>query len=165
MEKVCRALEGFGSPYVLMMVGVPGSGKSYVAEQLSAMLNLSVLSSDKFREELSGDANDQSVSREAWQLVYDRAALALQRGDSVIVDGRHNALVGRRRDTSRYLQSGAKAVIAVWVDTPLGTSLERNRSRSRVVPEEVIERMQNNIDRTPPSLSDGFATVFRLDGR
>lgn len=123
-----------------------------------------MLSSDKFREELSGDANDQSVSREAWQLVYDRAASALQRGESVIIDGTHNAFVGRRRDVSRYVKSGAKIVIAIWVDTPLGTSLERNRSRVRVVPEEVIERMQDNIDRTPPSMSDGFTTVFRLDG-
>lgn len=160
--QVRRVVEGCSSPSVLMMVGVPGSGKSFIADELSRQLGFEVLSSDKMREELSGDAGDQSVSSQAWQLVYDRAAAALQRGKSVIIDGTHNSLVGRRRDVARYRKSGAASMVAVWVDTPFGISCERNRSRSRVVPEPVIERMQGNIDRTPPHLSDGFDAVLRV---
>lgn len=162
-EVVRRKLEGLKSPVVIMMVGVPGSGKSFVASGLSKLLSMPVLSSDSYREELSGDANNQAVSKQAWELVNARAHAALANGKPCIIDGTHNNAAGRRRDIDRYRRSGAATVIAVWVDTPLEISLGRNVERDRVVPESVIRRMWKNIQLSPPSQTDGFDTVIRFN--
>jgi predicted kinase len=150
------------APSVIMMIGVPGSGKSYIGEQLDETLGLSVLSSDKCREELSGDANDQSVSKEAWNLVYTRAGDAIAEGRSVIIDGTHTNLEIRRRDIQRYKDFGARAVIGVLVITDIDVSLRRNNSRDRVVPEFVIRDMQSNLDNNPPSTDDGFDYILSI---
>lgn len=147
------------NPSVVMMVGVPGSGKSYIAEQLSELLAIDVLSSDECRKELTGDANDQSMSREAWDLVRQRAQDAIADGRSIVIDGTHNNREGRRRDIAQYRSFGAKAVIGVNIVASLETAKTRNTSRERVVPEFVIEHMQQNIDSAPPSTDDGFDFV------
>ena len=151
------------NPSVVMMVGVPGSGKSYIAEQLSELLAIDVLSSDECRKELTGDANDQSMSREAWDLVRERAQDAITDGRSVIIDGTHNNQEGRRRDIAQYRSFGAKAVIGINIVTSLETAKVRNAGRERVVPEFVLERMQQNIDSAPPSADDGFDYVITVD--
>ena len=150
------------NPSVVMMVGVPGSGKSYIAEQLSELLAIDVLSSDECRKELTGDASDQSMSREAWDLVRQRAHDAIVGGRSVVIDGTHNDQEGRRRDIAQYRSFGAKAVIGVNIVTSLETAKARNAGRERIVPEFVLERMQQNIDNAPPSAGDGFDYVITV---
>lgn len=122
------------SPSVVMMIGVPGSGKSHIAEQLSIMLNIPVLSSDKCREEISGDANDQTVSKQAWQLVYTRANKNIQANRSIIIDGTHTQPELRKRDIQRYKKFGARSVIGVYVTSDIEISIARNNNRDRVVP-------------------------------
>lgn len=148
------------SPSVAMMIGVPGSGKSTVARQISELLNIAVLSSDECRKEISGDANDQSVSREAWAMVYDRARQSIESGRSVIIDGIHTNVEMRRRDIQQYKQFGARAVVGIYIQTDVATCIDRNENRDRVVPEFVIRNMQIGIDRYPPSTDDGFDYVI-----
>lgn len=163
MKKGINELANLEVPSVIMMVGVPGSGKSYIAEQLGKTLDLTVLSSDKCREELSGDANDQSVSKQAWELVYTRANQAIDEDHSVIIDGTHFNPEVRRQDVQRYKDFGARAVVGVHVATDLEISLQRNNNRDRVVPEHIILDMQSNIDQVTPSTDDGFDFVIQLD--
>lgn len=150
-------------PSAIMMVGVPGSGKSYIAKQLSEALHMPVLSSDYFRGVISGDENDQSVSKEAWQMVYDHAEEAIMRGQSVIVDGTHANGERRRQDAALYHIFGARTVSAVYVMTSLETALSRNQSRSRVVPDFVIKRMYRALEEDSPSPEDGFDHLVRLN--
>ena len=150
------------APSVIMMAGVPGSGKSYLAEQLGELLDMPVISSDACREELSGDANDQSVSRQAWELVYHKAEMAIHDGTSVIIDGTHKSPEQRRNDIRRYRDFGAHTVAAVHVMTSLHTALTRNAARERVVPDAVIQHMHDMLTQTPPEERDGFDFVVRL---
>jgi predicted kinase len=56
-------------------------------------------------------------------------------------------------------------VEALYFRTPLEICRERNRGRSRVVPEEALERMAAKL--CPPALEEGFAriTVVEPEGR
>lgn len=148
------------SPSAVMMIGVPGSGKSTIAAHISELLAVPILSADECRREISGDANDQSVSREAWAMVYDRAQAAIEAGESVIIDGTHTHAEMRRRDAKQYRQFGARAVVGIHIQTTIETCIARNNSRDRVVPEYVIRKMQRGIDRYPPSVDDGFDYVI-----
>lgn len=153
-------LTAMESPSALMMIGIPGSGKSTIAAQIGELLNIQILSSDECRREISGDANDQSVSREAWAMVYDRARQSIEQGHSVIIDGTHTNAEMRRRDINQYRQYGARAVIGIYVQTDTESCIERNTQRDRVVPEFVIRNMQIGIDRYPPSTQDGFDYII-----
>lgn len=149
-------------PSVIMMAGVPGSGKSYLADQFGELLHLPVISSDACREEISGDPNDQSVSRQAWELVYHKAEGAIHDGNSVIIDATHKSREQRQRDIKRYRSYGARTVAAVHVAVTLGTALARNAARERVVPVHVIEHMHDALSQFPPTERDGFDFVVRL---
>lgn len=150
-------------PWVAMMVGTPGSGKSTIAEQVGALMGVPVYSADKMRESLTGDASDQSVNAAAWEMVYDEAARQLEAGCNVIVDGTHANPEWRKRDAKRYGDMGARAVVAIYVELPLETTHVRNRNRERIVPPAAIERIHNAITTSPPTLAEGFDGVIRIN--
>jgi predicted kinase len=49
------------------------------------------------------------------------------------------------------------AVEALFFDVPLEVCKERNRGRSRVVPEDAMERMAAKL--VPPATDEGFSKV------
>lgn len=150
-------------PSVLMMVGIPGSGKSYIARQLGQILEIPVLSSDACREELSGSAEDQSFNQQVWNLIYERAEAAMKQQTSAIIDATHAYADLRRGDIIRYRTFGARAVVAIHITSSLDVALSRNAARTRVVPQSMVEYMHGCISAQPPSCHDGFDFVVTLD--
>lgn len=73
---------------LIVLVGLPGSGKSYYAGKLRNQLpeGSIILSSDDLREELFGDATDQAHNQEIFRELYARMNLHLAGGTSVILD-------------------------------------------------------------------------------
>lgn len=157
------SLSTLETPSVIMMVGVPGSGKSYIGNQVGNIMKLPLLSSDSIRKELSGDENNQEVSQEAWTLLYDRAERYIRDRSSVIIDGTHTVAERRRNDIERYKNYGAKAVVGLHVATHIEIAIRRNNARDRVVPEYVLYDMQANLNVIPPSIEDGFDFVVHLN--
>ena len=69
---------------LVALVGVSGSGKSTFAAQ--AFEPYEVLSSDYCRALVSGDANDQSATNDAFDVLYYIAGKRLDRGLLTVVD-------------------------------------------------------------------------------
>jgi predicted kinase len=120
------------------MVGLSGSGKSTITkEQYSKYV---LISSDKLREELYNDVNDQSHNHEIFEEMYRRSIFALNCGKDVVYDAtnlnakRRTALINRVRGEFK----GEVRFIAHIVATSIPLCLARNASRDRVVPEDVI---------------------------
>ena len=68
-------------PSLLMLVGLPGSGKStYIKNHFNQ--NLHVHSSDDIREELSGNVNNQDINKEVFELLHKRVKDDLKNGIS-----------------------------------------------------------------------------------
>ena len=161
-DAISGLLKQHKAPVVAMMVGVPGSGKSYIAQKMSEQLQWPVLSSDATRSELTGDENDLSRDKEVWPLLYSRAGQYLEDGESFFVDATHNNLRQRVTDIARYRAMGARTISGIYVDTPLDVCLQRNANRTRVVPDFVIEKFWNNLQRNPVSIDDGFDAVYTI---
>lgn len=153
-------LADIDAPSVVMMVGVPGSGKSRIAEQLSTLLSIPILSSDAIREEICGDASNQSINDAMWQLLYQRAESALASQQSVIIDATHAVAEYRRKDIDRYRTLGAQAVVGVYIVTSFHMACERNALRERTIPQHAIRRMHGFLQATPPSTAEGFDMVI-----
>ena len=136
---------------VYVMVGLPGSGKSTVAKTLDGTL----ISTDSIREELYGDENIQGDGRLVFSIAFCRAREALERGENVIFDATN---VSRKARKGVLKATPGAEHVAVFVNTPFEECVKRNRSRVRVVPNEVLERMHKNL--VPPTVEEGFAEVI-----
>ena len=138
---------------IVLLVGLPGSGKSTYLERLG----VKALSSDAVRGLLADDETDQSIHREVFATLRYllRRRLALRRPVTYL-DATH-LTVRERRPYVKMGQLYGCAVEAVFFDVPLETCRERNRGRRRVVPEDVLERMAAKL--TPPTIEEGFSAV------
>lgn len=154
-------LTELAAPSAIMMVGMPGSGKSYLARGLGDALRVPVLSSDGIRKEL-GDEADQSHDQQAWGILHERAGQSLHDGSSIVVDATHAEYDRRVESVQMYREMGARSVAAVYVDTRLAVSLSRNKLRRRFVPETVVRRMYDDLQSMPPSVADGFDLVVSI---
>jgi protein phosphatase len=121
---------------LVVLVGASGSGKSSFAAQ--NFKSTQVLSSDHFRAMLCDDASDQSVSHDAFEILYTIARRRLALGHLTVVD----ATSAERSARSRLIAiaRGAHApVVAIVFDLALDDCLRLDRLRPvRHVPPEVI---------------------------
>ena len=141
---------------LVVMCGLPGSGKSMFADRLAAEENFVVHSSDKIREEL-GDVNDQSKNEEVFRLLHKRIKYDLNSGKNVCMDATNL----NRRKRMAFLREIKKIPcrkICVLVATPWEVCMDHNRTRDRKVPDEVIMRMLKSFQM--PSVSEGFDEVY-----
>lgn len=79
-------------PYFIMLVGIPGSGKSRWAQALVSK-STAVVSPDMIRKKISGSVSDQSVNIEAWIQAKIDTIEYLKASKNVILDSTNvNAL-------------------------------------------------------------------------
>lgn len=127
-------------PSLILLVGIPGSGKTTYAEKyIEEHPNAIHLSSDLIRKELWGNEATQGDNNEVFSLMQTRAIEALNNGQSVVYDATNIT----RKDRSYIIALCPKfAKIEchiIWA--PIETCIERDAARERTVGKEIIDRM------------------------
>ena len=97
-------------PHAIMMVGLPGSGKSYTAKNISEYYDYEIFSSDKIREEIFGDEFVQGGNSIVFSTLYERISRALMDGKDSIYDAT-NLSQKKRMAFLNYLKSKRLCVI------------------------------------------------------
>lgn len=123
---------------VFIMVGVPGSGKSTIAKEISKKYNAKILSSDKIREKLFGSEDCQENGYLVFSTLYCMARESLEKGENIIIDATNINRKARKEVFSKLKEFNFEK-IAVVKEVPIEVAKKRNKSRDRVVPDEVIE--------------------------
>lgn len=131
---------------IYVAVGIPGCGKSTYAERLLTNGTIDVVvSSDKIREQLTGDATDQTRNNNVFDVLHGRVRAALSVGLDVLVDATNL----RPRDRQRllnYTQDGDVALALRFSDSEnFLLCQQRNKGRERVVPDDVMERFHRTF--------------------
>jgi len=138
---------------LLVLVGLPGSGKSTWA----ARQPYSVFSSDAVRQLIADDPTIQTIHRRVFATLRYLARQRLQLGLPVTCIDATNLTRWERRPWIRLAQDSDCDAEAVFFDTPLEVCLQRNSHRDRIVPPEAVREMSCKME--PPSLEEGFARI------
>ena len=145
-------------PKFYMLVGLPGSGKSQIAEEYRQHY-VCVHSSDAIRKELYGDETDQKHNAEVFAELHKRIKRCLSDGFDTVYDA-CNINKKRRAAFLKELKNIDCEKICLCVMTPYEICLERNKARERSIPEHAIRKMYLNW--CPPDVAEGFDRVELL---
>jgi predicted kinase len=144
--------------YVVLAIGLPGSGKT----TWFGRRGITPLSSDLLRGILFDDVEEQRYQGLVFSTLRSllRARL-IARMPMNYVDAT-NLSIHERRQWIKMAKSFGYEVQAVFFDVPLDVCLERNRQRDRSVSEDVMRRMAEKLK--PPVFEEGFEkiTVVRV---
>jgi len=127
-------------PTLILLVGIPGSGKTYYAKEYAKFHdNVIHLSSDSIRKELWGNEAIQGDNHEVFSLMQSRAIEALNNGQNVLYDATNIT----RKDRAYIISACPKFVKIeahiIWA--PVEDCIRRDAERERTVGPEVIGRM------------------------
>ena len=141
---------------LIITVGLPGSGKStYLAS-----LGVNAISSDEVRRLIADDPRDQSMNARIFSTVRYLIRQRIAAGRPVTyVDATHLTRWERKPYAILAQRYGCR-LEALFFDVPVEICIARNQARERVVPEEAIRKMAQQM--IPPSIEEGFAAVTRI---
>lgn len=131
---------------LVVLVGLPGSGKSTWAKQYAANCEkILLVSSDAIREELWGSEEIQGNPKVIFAEMQRRTEEALKSGKTVVYDAT-NIERKFRKELPRQYRQYASTIVCVVFNTPLEECIKRNTQRTRHVPESVIRKMAGKMD-------------------
>lgn len=131
-------------PKVMLLVGIPGSGKSTYAKLY--LDRYERLSADDIRKELYGDAGNQGNPSQVFSVFFNRLKILLKENKDIVIDNTNckkehrDKLLKFIKETNTFYD-----VEYYFVDTSLKKSLDRNSQRSRKVPEEIVYAMYRSL--------------------
>lgn len=132
----------------IMMIGVPGSGKSTWAARVAELENAFVVSSDEIRKELFGNVWELRKNGILFGEMFKRSDHSLSEGRSVVFDATNIRSPERKRILKKFLPYFKECY---YIKVPLEKVLQQNAARDRNVPEEIIRRMYDRIQQPAPS--------------
>jgi predicted kinase len=155
-------------PPLILLIGLPGSGKSTIARALLHQeLPCRLISNDAIRAQLFGNESIQGswlkIEPAIIQQFQQTVQQILSQKLAVGIYDATNAVRRQRREALMLAQTcGFTQIIGVWVKTPLWLCLHRNQQRDRQVPEAVILQMHRRLMGAIPSVEEGFDRIIPL---
>lgn len=164
--------EGVNDPGIfkaVFLAGGPGSGKSFMAGRTGLpSLGLKPVNPDHaFEAALRAagmDATPENIYSDKGQSMRMAAKLLTNKRQQLFIQGRLGMVIdGTGKDITKIerqanmLQSLGYDVAMIFVNTDLETALERNKKRSRTLPDNIVKRMWNDVQNN----MGGFQRIFK----
>lgn len=159
-------MKGNTKPLLVVVLGLPGAGKSFFARRFADTFNAPLVSYDEIRSELF---NDLSYSDDENAIVNRIAEMQLRElmkmKKIIVIDGGHNPKVSRNNLKSVAKQAGYE-ILCIWVQTDERTTRERSLKRSarreddrfnRSISNDEYDRMARKF--TPPSQYERYVVI------
>ncbi len=145
---------------VIILIGIPASGKSSLARQLSHQGAANLISTDLIRAEIFGCASIQGNWSEILTQIKLRFEQSFIDQKTVIYDATNCQPLHRQEIMALSKTVGYETIWGIWLNMPLWICLERNSRRPHPVPESAIIEMHKSLLRQAPSLDEGFEQLM-----
>ncbi len=160
-------LKELNSPFVVLLVGVPMSGKStWVRDNISE--DTVVISRDRILMDVYGSDNYNDAFNNVDQGKVDKALLrtindSVSNGENVVIDMTNISAKTRRRNLSYFTKDYTKVAVVF----PILTNDEYNRrndfrkiNENKSIPFGVLRNMIESF--TIPTMEEGFNEIIKL---
>lgn len=151
---------------LIVLVGIPGSGKSTYAKQLlEKNSEWKYVSRDEIRYEYVTDQEHYfDHEYDVYKEFCNRIDMHLLNGETVIADATH-INKGSRDKLLRTLTAPIDSKFAVVIKTPFEVCVERNKKREGItrVPDEAMLRMWHKFS-PPNKVCEDFDVIVTVDG-
>lgn len=137
-------------PHLIIVVGLPGSGKSFFAEKFSETFNAPYINSEKIMR--LAECNDKQAS----SLIDYQLIELLKTNMSIILEGETDTRTDRMALAKKARDAGYKLLV-VWVQTDSFTAKNRTvksarNKTNRTLTEEEYDKIAKRF--TPPNVSE-----------
>jgi predicted kinase len=152
---------GVAVPLLVVVTGMPSSGKTTVAEGLAARLSLPLVAKDEIKESLYASLGAESVAASArlgtaaYALIFDLARAMLASGVSLIVEANFF-----REQEPDFASLPEHRLVQIHCQAPLAVLLDRYGSRSRHAGHHDAQK----IKELPARFESGTHSPLRLRG-
>lgn len=118
-------------PHLIIMVGIPGAGKSYFGERFGNTFKAPVINQGKLQKELFGEVRDAAQEVE----ITDKVARTMldelvKTGATIVYDGPTDSRVSRQ-ELVRFAHSVDYLPVMVWVQTDSSEAARRATNRRK----------------------------------
>ena len=128
---------------LIVLSGVPGSGKSYFSSMLKQALkkHVYIISSDALRLAILGNQQDLSEDELVWKIYYDLIRVySVDKEGTVILDATHSKKVYRLDNIKPYKDLYDQVdLVCFRLDKEL--VLEQNKDRENPIPKESLLKL------------------------
>ena len=165
-------LEQFRKSDIILVCGLPGSGKSFFARKYFAKSGRKRVSRKEIRHNLYEMLTfGEKWSEEKFDLVDENLVKHLEKkmiehllqiGEQILIDNM-SISASSREMYAAIAARNKKTISAIFINTDLATCLKRNRERppEAVVPESIISNLVATIKY--PDRKEGFKDVLIID--
>lgn len=149
---------------LVALIGATSSGKSTFARK--HFLPTEILSSDFFRGMISDDENNQTISKEAFDLLFYAANKRLDLMKTTVIDATNVQAPARKQIIDLAREQNVHSV-AIVLNLPEKELQARNKARpERGYPEHVIRKHASDLRRSIKNLKrEGFRFVYVLNSQ
>ena len=144
---------------LIVLCGLPACGKSTYAEMLVESGNFQRVCPDLIRKAFYGDENIQGDGERVFKTAFHDIREYGCLYENVVFDAT-NINRSRRKKLVKEMRGYFDIIICKWFSTPYYICDQRNQTRSRKVPNEVLLRMRDNFQQ--PSMEEGWDYVEEI---
>lgn len=139
-------------PRIVIMVGIPGSGKSFFAEHFSETFKAPLISIHKIRQELTTDSDNKEAVK---QIINYILGETLKTGKIIIYEGNTDRRSERTNLAKKAYEAGYDPIF-VWVQTEINDAKKRSTKTGGLSECEFENKLKQF---SPPHASERFVVI------
>ncbi len=152
---------------LVVLSGVPGSGKSYFSHILRDVKksHVYIISSDALRDLVTGNRQDFSQEELMWKFFYDLAKVYSKDKEGIVVLDATNRSSYYRMESTRALKEFFDEIILVCFNIKADVVYRQNLDREWPIPTVAVTEFLEKFELPKPEEYNYFNRIYVVEGK